>query len=279
MVNELSGFEKSAPTNRPSTKGQNPVSAWDVDLSPFHRLVEQQVGSTRQLLDIFSHKMEELINLQREDKRQGDKQNQSLQEALIQSQKAYHREFAVVRDNIAELESDVKKNHLMLKDRLEQCAESLENIQNNTYNLIRPIKAQENLLREGFTPTQFLQPLEKLSHIQETTSESLEQLTHSWRSFQESQEAYQKKLLEEISKRDGVLDSLEKTLLSLGTQLQGTEGQNLPLERMEKLLQQNCEILEKQYQNKQQREQKENLFFWGFIGIATFLFIFLLATK
>ena len=62
MNKELKGFEKSAPTSRPLRRDQSPVSAWDIDLSPFHSLIEVQVGNTRQLIDNFMDKMEELLN-------------------------------------------------------------------------------------------------------------------------------------------------------------------------------------------------------------------------
>ncbi len=57
MSKEFSGFQKSAPANLPITREEAktnyenaPNSAWDIDLSPFHRIVNEQSAISRQIV-------------------------------------------------------------------------------------------------------------------------------------------------------------------------------------------------------------------------------------
>ena len=53
MGKELTGFKKTAPSNK-----NDLTSAWDLDTSPFHRLVDQQNRNNRELIDEFLKRIE-----------------------------------------------------------------------------------------------------------------------------------------------------------------------------------------------------------------------------
>ncbi len=61
MAKELSGFKKSAPISLPTTRDQNPESAWDIDLSPFHRMVDAQATVNREMTEAMISKLDELL--------------------------------------------------------------------------------------------------------------------------------------------------------------------------------------------------------------------------
>lgn len=64
MSKELSGFKKSAPANYPNTRDQASTtnSAWDIDLSPFHRIIDEQNSTNRQMMEMLAKKWEELLD-------------------------------------------------------------------------------------------------------------------------------------------------------------------------------------------------------------------------
>lgn len=304
MNKDLPGFDKSAPASTPHTRGQNPVSAWDIDLSPFHRLVEQQLSSIQQLTDIFTHKMEEFLNAIREEKRQSDKRLQEMHEKIVQNLKSQAKSNAAISEGISEIAEQIGKLYQLLQDTSDRYSQILENVQNNTYNLLRPIAAQETLLREGFTPTQILQPLEKLVVIEEDTLHhvgGLLNISQEWRSFRE----FTKGFFEKIDDCEKKIENIESLLIALGSALQkylpkavshGTAEQ-IPIlqeinerirqslenytnfqHNVEKIYQKSQENLERQMQLMEQEKKyrlRESMFFWVFIAIAVVLFVFL----
>ena len=220
VSNNFPGFEKSAPTSRPVTRSKNPVSAWDMDLSPFHRLVENQITSTRQLNDLFSHKLEELVILLREDKRQFEKKIQSFQEKLLQNQKIQTKDNAVLQTGISDILEQLNKGQQNFHEVLDKLFVLLENIRKNTYDVLRPVTAQENLLREGFTPSQILQPIEKLILLEEQSLQDFTIFLDRWQNCNHEENIYRNELREKISDWEKKIDNIDKLLLSLGVKLQ-----------------------------------------------------------
>lgn len=297
-MTELSGFEKSAPASRPLTRGgQGPVSAWDMDLSPFHRLVEYQNNSTRQLIDNFSCKIEELIESLREERRQFEKKTFAIHEEIFQHNKSQVKENKEISAGVTETVTHIVKVHNTLQEVFANYSHLLKNIQKNSAQTLESIKNQETLLREGFAPSQILGPLEKLIVLQEEASCNMQNLFRtSQREFLEKFAAWQQKFA-----------SIENLLLSLAANLQKQVPDKAFLqetfgepfseikesckhiehsfcdherehENLEKLYQNVCELLGKQQQLIEQSRNyrhKESILFWCFVVVSLLLFVWL----
>lgn len=118
MSKDLSGFQKSAPTHFPSTREQNPTSAWDVDLSPFHRLVEEQTKNTSHMVESFLVKIDELIHKIEE----GESARAHGEDKSLEYQKRQVREYADLRkaleemgDQLGEMEALLPKETALLE--------------------------------------------------------------------------------------------------------------------------------------------------------------------
>ena len=220
---DLPGFEKSVPASRPATRSQGPVSAWDVDLSPFHKLVEQQVASTQQLMDLFSRKMEEMITLLREDNLQSDKKLQSFHEKNLQVAKTQAKDNDAIRQGVAEILEKLHGSQQFLQEISERYLKLLDNIQKNSHDLLRPMMSQENLLREGFNPLQILEPLEKLVILEEESCHQIQCLVTAAQqshAYQEQVSQQNELLLAKLEELERKFDSIEQLLLALGTSIQ-----------------------------------------------------------
>jgi hypothetical protein len=294
---DLPGFDKNAPTSRPSTRSQ-PISAWDVDVSPFHRLVEQQIAHNQQLTDTFAHRLEELVNILRDDKTQNDKKLQALQEKLVQTYKTQAKDNDSLRENMTELVEQMHKMQQLLQEVAEKSWRLLENIQKNTHEMLRPMMNQENLLREGFAPAQILQPIEKLVALEEGAYRQVQSLVNSSQETQSLQESSQKQsqlFMEHMSELEKKLESLENVLLSLGKQQSHFPDKAFFSEQFSQLLVEQNKLINqvaqafdrisdpatnsegyKNFERMLQRQQemlkhKESVAFWVFAIVALFL--------
>lgn len=301
MNPDLPGFDKNAPTSRPSTRSQ-PISAWDVDVSPFHRLVEQQISHNQQLTDTFSHRIEELVNILREDNLQSDKKLQALQEKLLQTFKGQSKDSEAVRENISELVEHMNKIQQTLQEVAEKTWRLLEALQKTTHELLRPMVNQENLLREGFSPAQLsadiLHPLEKLVALQEGAYRQMQNLMNATQTNQNMQESSQKQwqqFIDRMNEWEKRFESLENVLLSLGKQQSHFPDRAFFSEQFSNLLSEQNKLINqvgqaferisdpatnsegyKNFERMLQRQQellkhKESVAFWVFAIVALFL--------
>lgn len=223
MSQDLSGFEKSVPTSRPATKNQGPVSAWDVDVSPFNRLLEQYFNNTQQLIDSFSNKMQEVLNTLREDRTQKEKKEQAHQDKVQQHYKTMAKDSTAMRELIAEIAEQIGKLQQTLQDVTEQHLKNLESMQKDIHEGVRSLTSQEGFLREGFNPKQLIQPMEKLTAIEENTLQNLQALTANLQQFRSSQESDQKQqehLVNYLQAWEKKLENFENLLISLGARAQ-----------------------------------------------------------
>lgn len=309
MNKDLPGFDKSAPTNRPLTRGQQPVSAWDVDLSPFHRLVESQLANTQQITDTFTHKMEEILAIWRDEKRQEEKRLQTVQDKIAQHYKNQSKSNADICTGISEIVEQIGKVHQFLQDTSERLWQNVQN-----YNS-RKIP-QESHVRESLPAVEILQPLEKLVILEEDSLHHLQTLLHmsqEWRSFRELTQQQYTIFVEKIADCERKIEDIENLLIALGASLQKylpdknqfkdrllqqpieqvklleeihltcnrivqvLEGQTNFQQHLEKLCQLTQESLEKQKEERCRR-RRENVMFSVFMVLALLIFAGMLVT-
>ena len=154
MSKELSGFQKSVPSRFPSTREQNPVSAWDVDLSPFHRLVEEQNNATREMIDVFLQKVEGLVERVSSTSRQ-----EAEPEKVLESQKKQTREYSELRKTLIHISEQLIEFQQLFQDSEDKTSILLENIGKQ---LSRPL-TQDN--KDAQISSQILAPIQKLVDI------------------------------------------------------------------------------------------------------------------
>jgi hypothetical protein len=308
---DLPGFDKTVPSSRPTTRGEKPVSAWDIDLSPFHSLIEQQATASQHIVDAFLNKMEKMLA----DLQKGNKEDKSysIQEKILHNQKKQVSDNTEIRKALTDISEQLIEIRQLLKEMLDKDTQLLSDIQKNTSDLIRPVTAQENLIREGFAPSQMLAPLERLVVVEEDSLSHLESLLAGYSKLFTAQENMQTQytlFLEQISLFTGKLTTMEGALLTINNMLQanlsdkkfmkeqfegmadtqnklfarvihycermaqGLESFNASvgsLGTLNELLQRQLEFSEKERKYK----QTENIVFWIFVAIALVLFVWI----
>ncbi|NUM34174.1 MAG: hypothetical protein HUU50_06500 [Candidatus Brocadiae bacterium] len=153
MSKELTGFQKSVPSRFPGTREQNPTSAWDVDTSPFHRMVEEQSKNNKEMLDAFLQKIE--ILMERLAPASSYKPEDS-QEKVLDSQKKQTREY-----------SELKKTLVHIHDQLIEFERLFQDCEDKNHALLESISKQTppNRTSEIQTSLQLLAPIQKLVEI------------------------------------------------------------------------------------------------------------------
>ena len=297
MTKDLPGFEKSAPVSTPATRSQKPVSAWDIDLSPFHRLAEQQIVANRQLIDTFLDKVQQML----ENRGGWEEKTHSILEKLLLNQKKQSRDNIELHKNFSAISEEFIELRQLLPEMLEKNSQILDSIQKNTHELIRPAIAQENLLREGFAPAQILTPLERLLALQQETLSQLEAFvtvahrindnldnSHNHLSSQvdsigQRLSAMEKSLLTALPSNNVLQQNQEKSIARLvhycERMMHSMENFSSVSENIQTIYTNSHELLKRQQTSLEQQEiarRKENLIFWLFVAIALLLFIWLL---
>lgn len=134
MAKELSGFKKSAPSSYPNTRDQenNATSAWDIDLSPFHRILDEQNVRNQQVMEVLSTKWDELLNkvqilfaLVKEN----EAQRQQHQTESTQSQTKSNQEVVRTLEHVC-------TEIMEFRQTLTQCNEYMSNLNSNQNNLV-----------------------------------------------------------------------------------------------------------------------------------------------
>ena len=190
------------------------------------------------------------------------------------------------------------------QEAIERYGQIFEKIHNNTRDMVRPITAQENLLREGFAPTQISTPLERLVHLEEDSLQQLQNLLGFSRQLNKMnlqiQEQYTR-FPEQMALVSEKLEKIEDLLLSAAAVFQSNfpEKKFVQEQFVELIKRQDdsfdrlihyCERIANNSDNllKRQQEitertnksrQNESFLFWAVVIILIFLFIFSLILK
>ncbi len=182
MSKELPGFQKSVPSRFPNTREQNPTSAWDVDLSPFHRLVEEQAKANQEMMEIFLQKMEFLT-----EKIAPFQQNEDSPEKILDSQKKQTREYTELKKTLLHIHDQLiefqrlfqdyeDKNSILLESLGKQVVTARSSQEVQSFPLI--LAAMQKLVEIGQTNFVYLENLKEIKENQTLLIEKANTIQH-----------------------------------------------------------------------------------------------------
>ena len=172
MSSQFPGFDKSAPPSLPRTRKQNsPISSWDLDLSPFEKLLEHHANNTRYLTETFSQKMSELVDIVRGEKKRNGAE--ALEKQIINDYKGLltKLETTLSKNSQEQLHALEKINH-NIEDRdksfvrqMEEVRQDLTKVIHHCERIADTLEPMEKLAQENFKPTVQNDPRERTKNI------------------------------------------------------------------------------------------------------------------